>query len=329
MKQLYIFGNGLGRSFENDFYSLKRALEHSWGVNGPLDDTQRQLIHNCLSDDVVEKEISAPTDEGQLRDLQRAVDACDLLEKFQHRADAECCWLSDDGKRFPNAVRSYIHDAASQFHSPEMKLPSEFEKKLIEFVEKERPHIATLNYDDLLYEAFTETPIFKKHMLRDGFLYGSFDFDTQRKWLNKQKEGWFLHLHGSPLFVTKEGSEKKITRADLDSYKGADQIHLVLTDAKSKPSTIRSSAILKAYWEELERILAQPAQVTLFGYGGNDLHLNQLLSNTNDETSIRVVSRTPEDTGKAKENWRNRFRGKEITDKGFIFLDCILDHKFV
>ncbi len=323
MKKLYIFGNGLGRAFDNEFYSLTRALQVSWGENGPLSEEQRQLINGCLDDELVETEADAPTSEEQLRDLQRVVDACDLITSFQGRADCQEGWLTQQGLEFPQAVRRYFHHAASQFHDLNKCLPTNFAKSFRNFVREHRPHIATLNYDDLLYEAYVGHDIAEGHLLRDGF-FGEFDFDRHKRLFKPKKEGWFLHLHGSPLFVTREGVDRKLTRAQLREYNGAEKTHLVLTHAKSKPSAIRSSTILNAYWQELDRILSKPTEVTLFGYGGMDLHLNRLLSETDDHVKVRIASRTPTKKRDARKGWNKRIRGKDIPKENFIFLDNLM-----
>ncbi|WP_298907391.1 hypothetical protein [uncultured Aliiroseovarius sp.] len=324
MKKLYIFGNGLGRSFDNDFYCLDRALKTSWGEEGPLSAQQRQLINSCLDDELIENEAEAPTSEEQLRDLQRVVDACDLIAVFQERTNYDEGWLTGEGVEFPRAVRRYFHHAASQFHDQNKYLPEVFANRFREFVREHRPHIATLNYDDLLYDAYVGYDIASDHLLRDGF-FKSFDFEKHQGYFNSQNEGWFLHLHGSPLFVTRNGIDQKLTRADLGSYRGSEKTHLVLTHAKSKPGAIRSSPILSAYWKELDTILCEPTEVTLFGYGGMDLHLNNLLSNTDDHVVIRVASRMPEDEGKCIEDWRKRIRNKDIPNENFIFVGSLMD----
>jgi hypothetical protein len=288
-----------------------------------LDDNQRGLICNCLDEDIIENDLTAPTSEEQLRDLQKVVDACDLISVFQEKAGTQKPWLTDEGKEFPNAVRRYFHHAASQFHSQDKKLPDKFAVRLRKFVRDCRPHIATLNYDDLLYNAFTETDIFAQHMLRDGF-FGQFDFQKHKELYNRKKEGWFLHLHGSPLFITRAGAERKIKRSELSEHKGSEKTHLVLTHAKSKPNAIQSSAILTAYWNQLSKILKSECEITLFGYSGNDLHLNRLIAENGDQLRLRIVARKPEDQSKTMESWREHFRGVHIEDENFVFENNIL-----
>ena len=326
MKKIYIFGNDLGRSFNNDFFSLERVLKVAWSDDGPLSEEQRALIKNCLSDEVIEAAEGAPTDEGQLRDLQRVVDACDLIGEFQRRTDSADAWLTQQGAEFPKAVRKYFHFAASQFHRHRIVLPEEFAASLRKFVRDQRPHIATLNYDDLLYEAFTDTDIFSGHMLRDGF-FGKFDIARHRDFIKPIYEGWFLHLHGSPLFVTKNGEEKKLTRAQLAGFMGSEKTHLVLTDAKSKPAAIKASPILNEYWRTLRRLLNRPHEVTLFGYGGGDLHLNRLLANTNENVKIRLVTRTPDDEEEAMVKWRSLLTGKDLDREDLFFLEKVTNFR--
>ncbi|CAD0184002.1 hypothetical protein RUESEDTHA_00880 [Ruegeria sp. THAF57] len=310
-KKLVIFGNGLGRSFDNEFYQLERALKASWDEKGVLDEEQKKLICNCLEDDIIEDELKAPTSEEQLKNLQKILDACDMIKTFEARDGApDLGWLSEHGKRFPIAIRKYFHHAASQFHNPNKRLPEQFASQLRKFVRSDRPHIATLNYDDLLYECFTDTDVFQEHMLRDGF-FGEFNIERHRQFHDTNKEGWFLHLHGSPLFVNRNGSPRKILRSQLFNYLGNNSVHLVLTNAKSKPAVISNSQILSEYWSELAKILEKPSDVTLFGYGGDDLHLNKLLAEANDDTTIRIVCREGSKTkDQAEKFWRGRLSPK-------------------
>ncbi len=323
-KKLYIFGNGLGRALNNEFYSLERALNLSWGNDGPLTNDQRSLIAGCLDNGVIESDILAPTKEAQLRDLQRVIDACDLIDSFQQRVDEGEGWLTNDGQNFPKAVRRYFHDAASRFHDAEMFLPHDFVETFLNFVRRERPHIATLNYDDLLYDAYVGTDISEEHLLRDGF-FSDFDFERHKGFFDPKNEGWFLHLHGSPLFVTRGGKEKKIMRAQLGTYRGYEKTHLVLTHAKSKPGAIRSSPILSAYWKELHSILSAPTDVTIFGCSGEDEHLNQSLQRTEDHVKIRIVNREPENRRTAISEWQTRLKGKSLSEENFIFIDDVLN----
>lgn len=308
-KQLLIFGNGLGRSIDNDFYSLTRVLQESWADRNVVDEVQKRLICACLDNGVIENDLQALTEEEQLANLQKVLNACDIIARFEERVQSETGWLNEHGQQFPIAIRRYIHDAASRFHDNEMFLPPAFAASLREFVEHARPHIATLNYDDLLYECFTGTPAFTQHMLRDGFFGGSFNFGTHQERMDLENEGWFLHLHGSPLFVNRNGQPGKIRRSRLNDFQGNSSTHLVLTNASSKPAVISGSEILSTYWKELRRILDQPLHVTVLGYGGGDLHLNDLLGRTSDRVRIRVVCRAT-DYADPVASWRRTFEPK-------------------
>lgn len=325
MKKLYIFGNGLGRSIDNRYFDLQRALEKAWGPDGPLSEDQRDLIRACLDDEIIESESGAPKEEEQLRDLQRVVDACDLIMNFQERASSSDAWLTKTGLEFPTAVRRYFHHAASQFHTENIRLPEDFSKSLRKFVKSERPHIATLNYDDLLYEAFTDTSIFSEHMLRDGF-FKKFAIEQHKNYFDSRQEGWFLHLHGSPLFISRNNQDIKLRRSELSSFKGNERTHLVLTNAKSKPAAIKSSEVLSGYWKILESILTNKVEVTLFGYGGGDLHLNTLIGQST-ECVVRIVNRRSKDEAKAKRRWTRLLNGKKILDENFFFVDRVTNFR--
>ena len=142
---------------------------------------------------------------------------------------------------------------------------------------------------------FLEHQFFANHFLRDGFFDGELDFATHEGYFDANREGWFLHLHGSPLFVTREGEPKKITRDKLADYAGENSFHVVLTNADSKPSVIESSSILTQYWQKLDELLRDAEKITLFGYGGEDKHLNRLVG-LNNTAHIRVVCRSGDRT---------------------------------
>lgn len=57
---LFVFGNGLGRALDNDFFDLKRALEQTWDKIGLLTEAQKGLIFSCLPAGVIEKKMWHP-----------------------------------------------------------------------------------------------------------------------------------------------------------------------------------------------------------------------------------------------------------------------------
>ncbi|MFT6024250.1 MAG: hypothetical protein ACI9PY_002375 [Ascidiaceihabitans sp.] len=323
-RNVILFGNGLGRAIDNDFYSIKRVLQSSWDNEAVLNEQQRRLICDCLPQELIEGELKAPTSEPELSNLQKVMDACDTIREFENE-DANEQWLSQHGSSFPIAIRRYFHHAASLFHQGDKCLPEDFAKPLRQFIYNSGPDIVTLNYDDLLYEAFSGTPVFAKHFLRDGFFGGKLDFARQEGYFNANREGWFLHLHGSPLFVTREGEPRKITRDRLGEYAGENSFHIVLTNADSKPSVIENSSILSQYWGKLGGLLRDAKSITLFGYGGGDTHLNNLIG-LNDAAHIRIICRSDENTeAQLKTKWRNLLRAADEQSTEIVMLEKLTD----
>lgn len=301
VESLFIFGNGLGRSIDPAFFDLKPALEHAWTTEGCLTATQKNLIRACLPEEVLEDEnADAPQSEEQLEELQHILSACDTIAKTEQRvgADSEEGWLSAHGREFPTAIRRYLHHAACYFLERDIllfddkptNLDDEFVNILNEFILKSGAHVATLNYDDLLYEAFCDTDVFKKFRLRDGFFRkGRFDFEMAERNYAARQEGWFLHLHGSPLFLDQNGEPRKVTRAEIRANHGSESTHLVLTSVKFKRTIIQGSEILNRYWKKFREIVPTSENIILFGYGGWDTHLNQALKFYAPKGSIRIV----------------------------------------
>jgi hypothetical protein len=72
---------------------------------------------------------------------------------------------------------------------------------LINFVSSTKSHVATLNYDKLLYEEFINAGICSgfSGQLVDGFTSSGFDSSNLVR-LYGRNFGYYMHLHGSPLF---------------------------------------------------------------------------------------------------------------------------------
>lgn len=328
MSEIVLFGNGIGRSIDDNFYSLSRVLEASWRDDQVVSAENKRLITSCLRADVLERdEGTAPTSEEELADLQRVLNACEAILEFEAEDGVEdVFWLSEYGRKFPAAIRRYFHHAASQFHSNDKRLPEAFAAPLRTHILKGGVSVATLNYDDLLYEAFTGTEVFDDHVLRDGFLGGPFDFQKHEGWFKPATEGWFLHLHGSPLFVDKDGKPRKIKRSALSAFRGDSSVHLVLTNADYKPGVIANSEILRAYWQKFEQLLQEAKKITVLGYGGGDLHLNSLLARTRDAQTIRIIARQGQDDASAiAQKWAERFLPREAGHLQVVLLEDVMD----
>jgi hypothetical protein len=290
LRKLVIFGNGLGRSLDNDYYNLETALQSAWDNPAALNEAQKQLIWQCLPSVVLEDEqLRAPKSEAELDTLQRVLAACDEISKYE--LDGGVAWLSPQGKEFPGAIRSYIHCAASYFHQAPYSLPESFTSPLVDWVVRTRSHIATLNYDELLYRAFINTDAFDGYgCLLDGFVP---NFDPEN--LNRFRpatQAYYLHLHGSPLYYsTANGTLKKAALSSLSAIEGHSSTHLVLTEVKHKMSVIGSSPILREYWKRLEEAMKEAEGIVLFGYGGGDSHLNNLIEDYFKEKTVEIIER--------------------------------------
>ncbi|WP_132460261.1 hypothetical protein [Rhodovulum marinum] len=129
-----------------------------------------------------------------------------------------------------------------------------------------------------------------------------------------ERQSFYLHLHGSPLYVTGDAGEvRKSALAEIGDIQGHQSVHLVLTAVHHKPTVIASSPVLRTYWECLDRALEESQGVTIVGYGGVDTHLNQLIYNHRENLRIRVVERitgeTPEDS---ERRWRSVFGNYQL-----------------
>jgi|GEM_PF-568196 len=290
MRKLLIFGNGLGRALDNDFFNLEVALHSAWNNPQILNDTQKELILRCLPANLIEDEVpAAPKSEIELDRLQRVLASCDEIAK--HETEDGASWLTDEGKAFPIAIRSYLHAAASHFHTGTHTLPATFVDPLIEWVHNTRSHVATLNYDELLYRSFVGTSLFNGYScLIDGFVPNFDPSNLDRK--SPLSQSYYLHLHGSPLYFNSvTGSLHKASMSGVHQLQGYSSSHVVLTHVQHKTSVIAASPILREYWKRLEVAMEEAEALVLVGYSGDDVHLNLLISKYFRSKQVEVVER--------------------------------------
>lgn len=320
MRSLYIFGNGLGMALSSDAFNLPIVLKDVWDSD-VLELDQKNLILACLPSDV-----KRPTSEEQLARLQDMVDACEILSTIRNTESGH--WLSEQGLRFPSAIYRLNYSVARRMHvatstgtstkSARYKLPAHFVKPFADVIKRTSSHVATLNYDSLLASSLRDAGLFEGEdpILFDGFCNAVFD----RKNLFRKNGfgGWYLHLHGSPAFTGKVGSKPRkisdqtIRNKKIPSNSGR---HLVLTHFSHKPRIIASSEILNIYWEFLKIAINESQRILLFGYSGNDIHLNRIISQARDDKVVSVVDWLG--SGEASERqrfWDDQFGGRiELT----------------
>ncbi|MCA0044730.1 hypothetical protein [Celeribacter litoreus] len=298
-KKLIIIGNGLGMALDPDHFSLMKAMTRVW-ESGTLSTKEKELIGALEG---IETE-TGPTSEEELISTQIALT---LLSDFRSRLGKEALdtWFTADAKDFPNTLRKYIFEVAHELYSYEIsaekaKQWQAFTQNLISFIVTTLSHVATLNYDDLLYEKIVNGVEMPDGTLlrpssrqsesgppytKDGFISGVFNPDCF-DWNGEC--GSYLHLHGTPLFVTKNRVPQKLQRHSLDYSQDTRRRHIVLANPKDKREIIDQSVILKNFWDvQLPRCIKEADEIIVFGYSGLDEHLNELLRD--EETTPKWV----------------------------------------
>jgi hypothetical protein len=267
-------------ALDPEYFQLESALRFVWNSSNAFHPLHKRLVQSALPD---LNEAEHPQTEAQLDQLQVALLAAKFLRSFEKRGTR---WLADDAQELPEAFARFIHEVAAYFHEADEVLPLEFVDSLSRFVSESASHIATLNYDSLLYDALGNSGVLAgyKGTLLDGFHKAGFDNSNMDRYAPKRK-AWFLHLHGSPLFI----GNRKLMREARKLFEPDEDAHIVLTDVKHKPLLIERSPILSAYWLRLHEALAESDTVILFGYAGEDIHLNQSISDRIEGRRLVVV----------------------------------------
>lgn len=281
-RKAIVFGNGLGMALNPQAFSLANAMHDVWHLNNFLTPEEKLLISQTLGD------VNAiPQTEDQLDVLHQAVGACKTLNRI---LSPQLHWLTPHGQTFPSAVAKYIQKVAARLHLVDADLPADFVSSLVQFVLRTRSHVATLNYDRLLYGAFVDNNILAGYdgALVDGIYTAGFS-DSNLQRLFGRTFGYYLHLHGSPLFYDDNGIVKKMQRSDLSMFTPNESEHIVLTHVLHKRSVIASSSILMTYWNYLRFSLSESESIIVFGYSGCDIHLNEIIALHGKNKNITVV----------------------------------------
>lgn len=284
-RKTIIVGNGLGLALDSKYFTLDAAVRSVWDSDC-LSATQKDLIIQCTS---VDGSQGPPVSENHLDTLQNAQIACDFLGMLgmggQH-------WLSEDGLEFSDATRKFTFEVAKYFHMYPNGLENEFLNPLSNFLHTTYSNIAVLNYDGLLYLGLQNKgifqPLYQDTFLVDGFLNKGFSEQHLRRTYNKF--GYYMHLHGSPLFITNPGRcIVKMSRSSLLASSDVILNHIVLTHIRHKPMLISSSDLLSTYWKFLIQAINESNELLLFGYSGEDAHLNEVIRSHAADINIRIV----------------------------------------
>jgi hypothetical protein len=310
-----IFGNGLGMALDPEYFSLSSGLSHVWNNTFRFTAEHKRLVASALPGLTAQ---DYPKSEDQLDKLQMTIVASEFLRAFEN---GDVQWLSEHSRRFPEAFRNFIHEVASYFHNSIEDLPDEFLTPLVEYVAESVSHVATLNYDNLLYDPFVRRGLANGYYstLLDGFTRQAGFTAGQLRRFRPTQQSWYLHLHGSPLFI----ENRKVMGASRDFLTPTDRCHIVLTHIRHKPSIIDASPILREYWKALREALRESDLITLFGYSGDDAHLNELLVELCARKPVHIIEWSGAgDNAQRTRRWNTKLKGCEIT---LHQLDNILD----
>lgn len=318
-KKTLVFGNGLGMAVDPGFYSLSRAIRVAWSTSSQLSESSKNLIRLCLPESAHER----PESEADLDTLQLALSACEFLSGIK---GSRLHWLSEQGQLFPRAVRSFIYETAIQFHGHSEGLPVDFIESLVAFIQLTKSHVATLNYDNLLYAPFVGHQVLRGYYgdLVDGFWGRSGFAPNNLERYPGRNFGYYMHLHGSPLYVDRPGGTFKLAQSDVFRERGVVSSHVVLTHIRHKRTVISGSRVLAAYWDKFQEALVESEEVLLFGCSGDDEHLNDVIRNAPRSLRLRVV----EWNGFDSDEQRNIFWRRVLRDDvELVRLESILSFR--
>lgn len=299
-RKTLVFGNGLGMALDPAHFSLTNAMANVWADPVAVTAPQKELISQCLGGNG-----AIPQREDQLDPLHLVISACKTLAGINRSQGVNVHWLSPEGQQFPLAVGNYIHKVATRLHMYGGDLPPQFVGPLVDFVRRTRSHVATLNYDKLLYGAFLDAGLMVDYFrttLVDGMMGEGFSSEAMAR-RHGNTFGYYLHLHGSPLFFDHHGIARKRERHQLNPFSPEGSDHIVLTHVRHKRSVIGASAVLSAYWSYLSFCLNESEEIIVFGYSGDDVHLNDVIAAYAQSRHVVVVEWSGAGTNHQQRHW--------------------------
>lgn len=311
MRAVLIFGNGLGMALNPRYFALKAGLHHAWNNTAHLLAEQKTLITNAIPGT---NRDTPPCSEEQLDKLHGAIGATEYLNAFEGNGQS---WVTEYAKKVPSAFRTFIHEVGMYFHDSGLVLPPAFIDPLASFIQETASHVATLNYDNLLYDALIKKQLLNGfNRLIDGYTAEFSELNLRR--YRPLHQSYYLHLHGSPLFI----KNMKCRGADRNFLSPEENHHIVLTHIKHKPYFIETSRVLSEYWRRLDEALSESNNIFIIGYSGEDIHLNSKLAAKKDKKIVIVEWTGAGDQITRFKFWNNKL---ERTDYIIYRLDNIFD----
>lgn len=325
-------GNGIGRAVEPTYFPLDAGIQSVWDdtTDFLLSDQNKETILHCLPDLPSGGRPIIPKNENELATLHKVVTACDLIGEVENN---NSIWLTDLGRDFPLIIDHFIGRVAHYFHCYSVNNPDydSFIAGIAEYIRNNESHLITLNYDNLLYQPLIEEEVLAGY---DGYLLDGFTgltFDESNMIRHRKGRGWYIHLHGSPLFYNDGNSIKKLRQEWLDeSFDPANILrrHIVLSHTKLKPEIISGSPLLSSYWDFFGQALSESDFLLVIGYGGADIHVNKKISDwiirrkkLRLDIYILIIERRDGRTNEDRMSfWKRRFDPKSILKKADLTL---------
>lgn len=337
----FLIGNGLGKSLDANYFDFKQGMEKGW------DRTKSKKIKSLIKDSLGKAKPRKEKDLEIIQDCFLKLQSIEYQIKGLPNALKKALELhiNKDKERYFN----YLFNVSSHFYhyqptDAEPRVLAKFNTFMNNFcsyirkkwIAGDTVHVATLNYDGLLYKNFIKNEGILNGL--DGCLVdGITDAGFKKEYLQPKygkNFGWFLHLHGSPLFYSEYNSIKKNTYKQGTSSSEAvlykpGRKHIILCHPKQKYESIQYSNILSEYLEHFKVAINHTDYLVILGYGGEDTYINEIIkSSLKKAGTIFVIERSAEESSEERSIfWKARLCPNGTKFK-LIQKETILDFNF-
>ncbi len=335
MRKTVVFGNGLGMALDPEHFTLASAFSTIWNEES-LDDISKKMLLQCIG----QKDDTPPQSEDELLRLHSFLKSFTDLKSFE---TTEIEILQDKVRNFDVAVKKYFTKVAMYFHGHDVKISDEFKANFALFVRHNSAHVATLSYDDLVSQMILDESLHVDDLgssygptftLVDGFCGTPLKFSERNlvRLYDSSNHSWFMHLHGSPLYVQNGSQVNKLKKSEIDETLSQDPevlgSNIVLQHFDVKAEIITQSNLLASYWTYFNRALSESNEVVFFGYSGFDKHLNILIDIFlgRDGTTVKVVEWSG--SKNSKEYWKGKLKNGTDENIEHVPLDSIMEFEW-
>lgn len=292
---LIFIANGLGLAIDDRHFQLSSGIRNA--IDQMEKDELKDLIKFSFPENIEDKDFDLSAHYTENNEKLAYINMVSMLTRMIKTAsgDVKEKLVSEELATLSSAVNSFIFRVADYYNDTNvssMKVYGEqfvpFADNLCRFIYNRKAHVATTNYDDLLYRYFLNADVSVgqnrtekiMHPGKDTTLIDGFNREKGELLYNPPKttnSSWYMHLHGSSRFYSQYNSTRIRKSFQLTSF--ANYVpHVILNHFDLKAFQISTNHMLNDYFSKFKEVAKKTKEIYVIGYGGEDKHINDVFN---------------------------------------------------